>query len=107
MAQRTFGGPHTSAKLDKLEQYLHAFTTALKKQPFRLIYFDAFAGTGDIPQGDVGASIFGADDYRPLIAGSADRALRISTPFDEYVLVEKSRDKADKLEELCGHGFLR
>ncbi|MFY9734288.1 MAG: three-Cys-motif partner protein TcmP [Rhodoplanes sp.] len=100
MAQRTFGGPHTSAKLDKLERYLHAFTTALKKQPFRLIYFDAFAGTGDIPQGDVGASIFDADDYRPLIAGSADRALRISTPFDEYVLVEKSRDKADKLEEL-------
>ncbi len=100
MAQRTFGGAHTSTKLDKLEKYLNAFTTALKKQPFRLIYFDAFAGTGDIPQGDARAPIFGADDYQPLIAGSADRALRISTPFDEYVFVEKSPDKAGRLEEL-------
>ena len=28
--------------------YLNAYTTALKRKPFRLIYIDAFAGTGRI-----------------------------------------------------------
>ena len=41
-----FGGPWTEEKLDRVTQYLHAYTTALKKQPFQLMYIDAFAGTG-------------------------------------------------------------
>ena len=41
-----FGGPWTAEKLQILEGYLNAYTTALKKQDFRLIYVDAFAGAG-------------------------------------------------------------
>ena len=37
-----FGGPWTEDKLDILEGYLDSYTTALKNQPFRLVYIDAF-----------------------------------------------------------------
>jgi len=36
----------TKSKLDKVEKYLKAYVTALKKQNFRLAYIDAFAGNG-------------------------------------------------------------
>ena len=40
-----FGGRWTETKLEILEAYLNAYTTALKHKPFKLIYIDAFAGT--------------------------------------------------------------
>ena len=42
----SFGGPWTNDKLEILRRYLDAYTTALKNQPFNLIYVDAFAGGG-------------------------------------------------------------
>ena len=50
MPQKRFGGKHTEEKLELVENYLDRYTTALKYQSFHLIYFDAFAGTGDISQ---------------------------------------------------------
>ena len=41
-----FGGDWTEEKLDMLRKYLRAYTTALKRQPFGLMYIDAFAGSG-------------------------------------------------------------
>jgi len=41
-----FGGDWTQEKLARIRSYLGAYTTVLKKQPFKLIYIDAFAGTG-------------------------------------------------------------
>lgn len=46
MAGTSFGGPWTLQKLNILDRYLDAYTTALKNQPFNLIYVDAFAGEG-------------------------------------------------------------
>ena len=44
-----FGGDWTKDKLDMVERYLNAYTTALKKKDyFRLMYIDAFAGSGII-----------------------------------------------------------
>ena len=43
-----FGGDWTVHKLNILECYLDAYTTALKKQPFDLVYIDTFAGSGKI-----------------------------------------------------------
>ena len=43
-----FGGSWTEEKLRILESYLKAYTTALKKHSFKLIYVDGFAGTGYI-----------------------------------------------------------
>ena len=41
-----FGGSWTNQKLERLRKYLVAYHDALKNQPFRLEYTDAFAGTG-------------------------------------------------------------
>jgi three-Cys-motif partner protein len=100
MAQSPFGGAHTERKLVKLETYLDRYTTALKNQRFHLIYFDAFAGTGDIPQPIDAARFLEADEYQPLIVGSAERALKIATKFDEYIFVEHSLKKIDRLAQL-------
>lgn len=95
-----FGSVHTEQKLVKLEEYLRTYSTALKKQNFRLIFFDAFAGTGDIQIGSEGALLQNVDDYSPFIQGSADRALQLGTAFDEYIFVEKSRSKVAELENI-------
>lgn len=44
---QSFGGAWTERKVRSVAQYLKAYTTALKRQPFTLIYVDAFAGTGE------------------------------------------------------------
>ena len=44
--QHIFGGVWTEQKLERVAKYLRAYTTALKNQPFELLYIDAFAGTG-------------------------------------------------------------
>lgn len=99
-AQHRFGSAHTAKKLAKLEAYLKAYSTALKHQGFRLVFFDAFAGTGDIQIGSDGALLESVDDYTPFIQGSARRALQLGSAFDEYVFVERSRAKAKALERL-------
>ena len=50
MTQQAFGGAHTEEKLNKLEDYLKAYLNVFKNQSWvHTIYFDAFAGTGEIP----------------------------------------------------------
>jgi three-Cys-motif partner protein len=101
VALQRFGSAHTAEKLRKLEDYLRAYSTALKHQGFHLIFFDAFAGTGDIQVADEeGALLDGVDDYSPFIQGSSQRALQLGVAFDEYIFVEKSRTKARELERI-------
>ena len=90
-----YGGPWTIEKLDILEKYLDAYTTALKGQPFKLAYIDAFAGTGyvELDERDQDASSF--------IRGSAKRALDIKNkPFDMLIFVEKDPDRCAELANL-------
>jgi three-Cys-motif partner protein len=47
METHQFGGPWTVENLDALRAYLIGYAQALKNQPFRRYYIDAFAGTGD------------------------------------------------------------
>lgn len=90
-----FGGQWTIQKLDILEEYLDAYTTALKNQSFSLMYLDAFAGTGRIdPRRD-------DDEAEEFIEGSAARALRVDDkPFDRLVFVEKDAERYESLEQL-------
>ena len=93
-----FGGPWTEDKLDILEGYLDSYTTALKNQPFRLVYIDAFAGSGEINIGEYGVSDF---DTASFVTGSTERALRVrDRPFDQLVFVEKQTDRYNQLVEL-------
>ncbi len=88
-----FGGPWTQEKLEILERYLDAYTTALKNQPFRLVYIDAFAGGGLIRPQDREALGF--------LRGSTTRAIEISErPFDELIFVDKDAERCAELETL-------
>jgi three-Cys-motif partner protein len=93
-----FGSGHTETKLRIVQKYLEAFTVALKKQGFRLIYVDAFAGSGaSIPRSDAQQiRLIEADD---IIDGSTRRALRVSPSFDEFLFIEKL---GRNLESLAG-----
>jgi len=72
-----------------LRQYLNFYTTALKGQPFELVYIDAFAGTGRCTiRGEGGEE---------QIDGSAKIALDCTPPFHRLQFIEK---KAKHYEEL-------
>lgn len=100
MARQKFGGFHTEKKLEALEGYMRAYTTALQKQPFKLAFFDAFAGTGKVELPIAATPLFEAEEAQKFIEGSAVRALRCEPCFDEYTLVEMSSSKSRELQKL-------
>jgi three-Cys-motif partner protein len=100
MSQMSFGGMHTEEKLRVLEKYLAAYQKVLKNTGLMTIFFDAFAGTGDIPLEQSGGLFQDVEEAEPFIEGSARRALAVDPPFGRYVFVEKSRRKATQLQQL-------
>lgn len=102
-----FGGDWTAKKLEILKRYLGAYTTALKKQPFKTAYIDAFAGTGYrvLGKADEENLLFpdlAEEAPQELLEGSARLALEIEPSFDGYIFIEKDRDRCKQLEELKG-----
>ncbi|MDE0144670.1 MAG: three-Cys-motif partner protein TcmP [Nitrospira sp.] len=92
-----YGGRWTIEKLNILERYLDVYTTALKDTPFKLMYIDAFAGTGQLKLSSEEDLV----DIRGFVSGSAERAIKIENkPFDELIFVEKKRDRFAKLKSL-------
>ena len=94
----SFGGDWTRDKLAILERYLDAYTTALKYQPFKLMYIDAFAGAGRI-------SLRAVDDearaFSAFIDGSAKLAIEIKDkPFDRLIFVEEDTHRYNQLTAL-------
>ena len=98
VAAQAFGDEHTRKKLETVEKYLGAFTTALKRQNFTLLYVDACAGSGSSipksalarPQTSERQSGLLRDsesvvDTDQIIVGSAIRALGVQPPFDKYL----------------------
>ena len=76
MAEHRFGGRHTDEKLDRLRQYLSAFSRALKNQGFVRVYVDAFAGSGDRTEVSPALPLLGDDEPVLLtVPGSARLAL--------------------------------
>lgn len=78
--QHAFGGPWTILKLAALEKYLAAYTLALSRQNYTLLYIDGFAGTG---QCDVTMN-----GTKTTVDGSARRALLSHPPFHHYCFIE-------------------
>jgi three-Cys-motif partner protein len=100
MAQLPFGGSHTVEKLKVLGNYLAAYQKVLKNTNFETVFFDAFAGTGEIPIDESGGLFQDVEEVDPFIEGSSRRALGIKPPFSRYVFVERSRRKAALLQKL-------
>lgn len=95
----SFGGPWTEEKLEILRRYLDAYTTALKCQPFQLIYVDAFAGEGSRSAHSEYASE-DYDDFREVHDGSPLIALEIQDkPFDKLIFIEKDTVRCELLRQ--------
>ena len=95
--EHRFGGAWTEIKLKVLLDYLHFYAKALKNQPFKLVYIDAFAGTGDRTVGSDESSLFAS---KRRLKGSARIALELERPFDRYVFIERNSRRFQVLETL-------
>jgi three-Cys-motif partner protein len=97
--KHSFGGPWTQIKLEMLRRYLVAFNTALQYKPFpanpfRRIYIDAFAGTGE-------CEIKSDEHTVESIAGSAKIALQVEPVFDEIHLIDLNDVHVAELQQLA------
>lgn len=116
-SEHRFGGAWTTQKLEILERYLNAYLDALKKQPFRTAYIDAFAGTGyRTPRRERGEEpseglLFPdlADDQpQGLLDGSARIALKArgsgsdetAPRFNRFIFIEHDAKRCAELEKL-------
>lgn len=107
-----FGGSWTEDKLNRIDDYLKAYMTIFKGNPaasrLGTCYVDAFAGTGrryspvakDRVEGSLFEDALGDADASSLKEGSAYVALRQEQPFDRYVFVDRSPERAGNLNKL-------
>lgn len=101
--KHTFGGPWTQIKLDLLGRYLASFNQALQyrpvaSRPFKRIYIDAFAGTGE-------CEIKTDEQTVETIEGSAKIALQTSPAFDQVHLIDLNQAHVHELNKLAnGYG---
>jgi three-Cys-motif partner protein len=101
--EHRFGGPHTDDKVARLGAYLQAFTIALKRQGFELIYIDAFAGSGERTEVRPVLPLLDGDNAEPQVVtvpGSARLAIEITPPFDRLVLIENDTERHAALKQL-------
>lgn len=102
--EHIFGGGWTDDKVERVGRYLDAYLTALKKLNFRLMYVDAFAGTGqrDPVEGKMPllGELFDTDEFELFAKGSARRALELDQLFDQYVFIEKTPKHFNALREI-------
>lgn len=97
------GGAHTDAKISALSAYLRAYSTALKNQRFKLVYIDAFAGSGSYSKGSDEAELTERmldDCGRVSMPGSARIALETEPAFDLVVFIENKVDAAAELRNI-------
>ncbi len=98
-------GPWAKQKLDALEHYLAAYHNVMKNQRFKLIYIDAFAGTGRsrlrVPEQDeTNLGLFLDSEQEEFIEGSPLRALRTGRGFDQYYFFDADERRATLLHDL-------
>lgn len=103
MASHIFGGPDTERKLRCLQEYLQAFSIALRRQRFACIYIDAFAGSGSRTEVRPGLPLFGVEFAEPeeiTTPGSARLAIEVDPPLHSIVLIEEDADRFFELQSL-------
>ena len=97
MINQKFGGPWTNQKLEILQKYLDAYTTALKKRNFQLTYVDAFAGSGLYS-----SSTQKDQDFQEFHKGSPIIAIDIKDKkFDQLIFIEKEPQNIASLQTLA------
>ncbi|WP_454632962.1 three-Cys-motif partner protein TcmP [Bradyrhizobium cenepequi] len=105
MAKHIFGGPDTSRKLRCLQEYLRAFSIALRNQQFECVYIDAFAGSGSRTEVRPALPLLGgefAESQEVTTPGSARIAIDTDPPLHSIVLIEEDPTRFAELERLAG-----
>jgi len=95
-----FGGNWTETKIEMVVGYAKAYLVIMNKYPqFKTLYFDGFAGSGDIYK-DNKVDI-------DVVKGTAIRILEIADPksFDMYYFVEKDMENKQMLEHTIDERF--
>jgi three-Cys-motif partner protein len=90
-----FGGDWTEQKIKIVYDYAKAYLQIMKEHPYwKTIYFDGFAGTGEIVKERAGVEL-------KIIEGASRKILSINDPisFDIYYFVELDEQKAKTLGE--------
>lgn len=117
MSAQAFGDSHTVQKLGVVQRYLQTYATALKFQPFELIYIDACAGSGssvpksafreeeEFRQTELEGLVSPVADTDELIVGSAVRALGVDPPFANYLFNDTKKSNVDALRETVEKQF--
>jgi three-Cys-motif partner protein len=84
-------GDWSQIKHEILEQYAHAYTTIICSKPVirRVLYIDAYAGSGYALNRDTGAQL----------PGSAVRAMQVTPAFTELHLVDDDPEKVAVLKQ--------
>lgn len=88
----TFGGQWTKEKLAIIGDYLSFYVRALSKQKVKLVYIDAFAGSGTTRLKD-----------GTTVPGSAMLALQ--RDFDEYYFIEIDEGRRNELNRIVDEQF--
>ncbi len=91
-----FGGNWTEKKLDSLKQYVLAYEKVMQNQKFKLLYIDAFAGSGyrDENAGEDEGHIRKFQKGSPLII------LEHTQRFDKYIFIEKDPNIFQQLQQI-------
>lgn len=103
MTAQNFGGPWSILKVRAISDYMQQFNTALKKQSFKRIYIDAFAGSGAFSFDDtISAPLLGIDENEAVRVheGSARRAMAIEPPFTQLFFIDKKPANIRALQAL-------
>ncbi len=93
-----FGGLWTKHKIDIIEKYAQAYLKVMSTRTYwPIMYFDGFAGTGEI----------NLDKNYELVEGVAKKILSIEKPrtFDMYYFVELDIEKAKKIKKMVTEFF--
>lgn len=100
MAQRIFGsGRSTGDKLEVLSEYVQMYQKAIPSY-FSTIYFDGFAGSGEVPLPRSEGGLFDPNEAdAEVLVGSAVRAAEVQPPFSEYHFVDKRKACIERLRE--------
>ena len=89
-----FGGKWTEKKLDSLKQYVLAYEKVMQNQKFKLLYIDAFAGSGYREEKEDEGHIRNFQKGSPLII------LENTQRFDKYIFIEKDPNIFQKLQQI-------
>src|SRR5690242_5660920 len=99
-----FGAQHTELKLSVVENYLKAFTKALRAKFPQLWYIDAFAGTGArtvrVVAKDGDLFEMPAPERVERRRGSARIAIEVEPKFDRLIFMDTKRSHCAALSEL-------